>query len=94
MKDLRDPKKLESFVKEKGMKAFTFVSEARPHLDIDIIIEESISFKRFYDNKMIIEAWDVQLPVCHIDDLIDMKRVADRAKDREDIENLLNLKRL
>mgnify|MGYP001595643357 CR=1 FL=1 len=94
VKDLGDTKKLEDFVKKKGMKAFTFVSSNKPHLDIDIIVEESLSFEKFYTKKTIIKVWGLLLPVLNIDDLIEMKKGAARDKDKMDIEALLKLKEL
>lgn len=94
VKDLGDEKKLENFVKQKGMKAFTFVSSAKPQLDIDIIVEESLKFSEFYKEKTIIKVWDIELPVVNIDDLIEMKRGTNRSKDRLDLEALLKLKEL
>lgn len=94
VKDLGDPKKLKDFVKKKGMKAFTFVSGNKPQLDIDIIVEESLNFEKFYTKKTIIGVWGLALPVLDIDDLIEMKKDTARDKDKIDIEALLKLKEL
>lgn len=83
VKELGDEKKLEKFIQEKGMKACTFISNEKPQLDIDIVIEESVDFKKYEKAKAIIHVWEMELPVIGIDDL---KRF--RKKANIDIEQL------
>lgn len=94
IKELGDKKKLKGFINKKGMKAFTFISNSKPQLDIDIIVEESMEFEKYYRRKNIIKVWNIGLPVCHIDDLIKMKKAVGRDKDLLDLEALLKLKSL
>ena len=94
IKELGNSKKLKEFIDKKGLKAFTFVSNKKPLLDIDIIVQESIDFSDYYKRKNIVKVWDIELPVCHIDDLIEMKKAVSRDKDLLDIEALLKLKSL
>lgn len=63
-------------------------------MDIDIIVEESRDFDKYYADKTIIKVWDIELPVIDIDDLIEMKEGVARPKDKLDIEALLKLKTL
>lgn len=92
VKELGNPKKLENFIIEKGLKAFTFISNSKPQLDIDIIIEESLEFDKYNKRKTIIEIWGLKLPMISIDDLITMKKNAGRDKDKIDLEALLKIK--
>jgi hypothetical protein len=94
IKELGNSKKLKEFIDKKGLKAFTFVSAKKPLLDIDIIVQESMDFQDYYERKNIVRVWGIALPVCHIDDLIDMKKTVSRDKDLLDIEALLKLKSL
>lgn len=94
IKDLSNEKKLNKIMKEKGMKAFTFISKDKPNLDIDIVVQESLDFNKYDKRKNIVDIWDIKLPVIHIDDLIKMKKSAKRDKDLMDIKELLNLKNL
>lgn len=94
IKELGDPKRLKEFIKKKGLKAFTFISNDKPQLDIDIIVEESMDFDKYIKRKKTVKVWDIELPVCHIDDLIKMKKAANRDKDLIDLEALLSLKDL
>ncbi len=92
IQELGDKKKLNNFIKEKGLKAYTFISNKKPQLDIDILVSESINFEKYYKNKSTIKVWETKLPVVSIEDLIKMKKKANRDKDLLDIEALLKLK--
>lgn len=94
LKELRETEKWEKLMEEKEMKAYTFISKSQPQLDIDIIVAESLDFSKYESNKTIIEIWGLELPLVSIDDLIGMKKRADREKDRLDLEALLKLKEL
>lgn len=94
VKELGDRKKLEAFIEKKNLKAYTFVSKENPPLDIDIIVQESMDFLKYSKKKTTIAVWDLELPVIDMDDLIRMKKTANRDKDRLDVEALLKLKEL
>jgi len=94
IKDLGNKAKLNEFTKKKGLKAYTYISNSQPQLDIDIIVKESSHFKDYYKEKTIIQVWEMKLPVVSIDDLIKMKKSAKRDKDLLDLEALLKLKKL
>lgn len=92
--ELRDTKKLKKWIKEKGLKAYTFINNLRPQLDIDILVEESLTFEKQFKKRTKIKVWDISLPVISLENLISMKKKANRQKDIEDIEALLELKNL
>jgi len=94
VRQLSDRKKVQKWLMEKGMTAYTFINKNMPQLSIDILAGESLKFKTYDKNKLIIEAWDVAIPVISIDDLIGMKKKVNRAKDAEDVAALLELKSL
>ena len=80
--ELADSKKLENFVHDKGLKAYTYVSVSQFRLDLDIVIQESLAFSEFEERKKDIEAWGLNLPLIDLDDLIGMKINANRSKDK------------
>ncbi|MFH1534199.1 MAG: hypothetical protein ABID64_04685 [Nitrospirota bacterium] len=94
VRELGNKKKLEEYMKKKGLKAYTYISSNEPQLDIDIIVKESMDFGEFEKRKTIVKVWGMELPVVGIDDLIEMKKKASRDKDNLDIKALLNLKEL
>lgn len=92
--ELRDTAKLKKWIKEKGLKAYTFINIKRPQLDIDILVEESLTFEKQYKKRTKIEVWDIKLPVISLENLVNMKKKANRPKDIEDVKALLELKNL
>ena len=92
--ELQDTKKLKSWINAKGLKAYTFINNKSPQLDIDILVEESLTFHKQFNKKTKIKVWDIQLPVISLENLINMKKKANRPKDLEDIKALLELKNL
>ncbi|PIZ74958.1 hypothetical protein CO045_00130 [Candidatus Peregrinibacteria bacterium CG_4_9_14_0_2_um_filter_41_14] len=90
--ELADQNKLDKYIKEKGLMAYTYLSGKGLRLALDIIVQESLNFDKFVANSNIVTAWDLDLPVISLDDLIGMKRTAGRDKDLLDLEALLQLK--
>lgn len=94
IKELGDTKKLDSFVKEKELKAYTYISNDNPNVSLDVIVDESLEFGKFYKDRSEIKVWDIKLPVIAIDDLIEMKKIAGRDSDLVDVKALIELKDL
>jgi len=76
------------------MTAYTYIDPAMPQFSIDILAGESLNFATYDSHKVNIEAWAIPIPVISIDDLIGMKKKANREKDAQDIAALLELKSL
>ena len=92
--ELTDTSKLKTWIKGKGLKAYTFINSRRPQMDIDILVEESLVFGKQYSKKTKIKVWDIMLPVISLQNLINMKKKTNRQKDMEDVKALLELKNL
>jgi len=92
--ELQDTAKLKGWIKEKGLKAYTFINNKRPQLDIDILVEESLVFEKQFKKRTKIKVWDMQLPVISLGNLISMKKKTNRQKDIDDVKALLELKNL
>jgi len=94
VKELNNKIKVNKWIKEKGMTAYTFISDKKPQLDLDILVDYSRSFEKFFKRKTLMEIWGMKIPVVSLDDLIDMKKKAGRDKDLLDLKALLELKTL
>jgi predicted nucleotidyltransferase len=93
--ELSDAGKIKKFLEEKGMTAYTFLSARRERIDIDVLAPESMSYEKYDKDKVLLDIDDdVKVPVISINDLIAMKQNANRAKDVEDVQMLLELKGL
>lgn len=94
IRELSDAKRVQKFLEEKGMTAYTYIDPHQPQFSIDILASASLDFDQFDTRKVLIEMGELSIPVISIDDLIGMKKMANRQKDIFDIEALLQLKGL
>lgn len=88
IKELGDIKKVQRWIKEKNLKAYTFNPPPGNLLQIDIIINESLKFAQFYKRKLIKTMGKLKIPVVSINDIIEMKKRAKRDKDIMDLKVL------
>jgi hypothetical protein len=93
-RDLANPEIRELWKKEKGMKVFTFFHPKRPFAEVDILIDEQISFNEIWEHRVEYQTGHVSIPTASIDDLIKMKQVSARDKDLSDIAALRRIKAL
>jgi len=92
--DLANPGIRELWKKEKGMAVFTFFHPEKPFAEVDILMDEQISFDRIWEHRVQYRAGNVSIPTAAIDDLIEMKQVLARDKDLSDIAALRRIKAL
>lgn len=92
--DLKDQKQVKQWLEEKNMKAFTFVPPKDNPLQIDIVIEESLKFDKLIKGKVVKRISGVSIPVISINNLVKMKKKANRQKDLLDLEALIEIKAL
>lgn len=90
--DLKDEKLVKKWLKEKNLRAFSFNPPKNNLLQIDVITEESLKFKEFSKNKINKNISGTTIPVIHINDLIKMKKRANRKNDIIDLEALIGIK--
>ena len=94
VKDLAKEDQVRNWLEKKNMTAYAYVSYRLPQLSLDIIVSHSLRFDEFEGRKDLKRSWGMALPVISINDLIGMKREANREKDMADIDNLLELQGL
>ncbi len=87
-RDFADEMKRNSWVHEKGMKAFNFYSETLPIGEIDIVIDTPIPYKELKSRAIKVELQDEKIPTVSIHDLIELKLRAGRKQDLADVEHL------
>lgn len=91
---LSDRKQVQQWIIDKGLTAYTFIHQTLPQFSLDVLAGESLYFDDFDKRKTIIIVGKTSIPVISINDLIGMKKKANRKKDLEDIAALLELKGL
>lgn len=90
---LRDAEQIEQWHREKGMLAFSLRELQPGGAVVDVIVRPEVSFETLAANAVAGELFGRQVPIAAIDDLLVMKRAANRPKDRLDIEALEKIKR-
>jgi hypothetical protein len=87
-----DPETRSGWVREKGMKVFSLVSDEHAATEIDIFAETPLDFEEAYSSAVRMEvAPGVTATFLRMSDLIAMKERAGRPQDRQDIERLRGL---
>ncbi|SPD74985.1 conserved hypothetical protein [uncultured Desulfobacterium sp.] len=86
--ELADKKKRETWIREKNMKAFTFINDKEPLGEIDLIIDSPIPYNLLRERAVLFNIAGVEVPVISISDLIALKALSGRKQDLSDIEHL------
>jgi hypothetical protein len=89
--DFADPALRRDWIEHKGLTVFGLWSPDHPATEIDLFIEEPFSFDEVFARATRVDLGANPVTVASIADLIELKRRADRPRDREDIERLLAL---
>lgn len=87
-----DPAQRAEWIRDKGMMVFSMADPRDPLRRVDLFTESPWPFEEFFARADEMDVAGVSVRVASIDDLISMKRSADREKDRTDIEVLRILK--
>lgn len=92
LEDFADPEKRKSWIREKGLTVFSLWSSDHPATEIDLFVEEQISFKEAYKASIRLKVSEgIEATVIGLDDLITLKKRAGRTRDLDDIEKLSDL---
>lgn len=89
-----DVKIRKTWIAEKGMKVFSVFNPDKPIEHIDVMMENYIDFQKAYRRKKVISIGRMKVPVASIDDLIQLKRIAGRERDKIDIRALTEIRKL
>lgn len=90
---IADAKTREDWIKNKHMKAFNFYKEEELK-EVDIIIDSPVSFNQAVKTAIQMKIEGISLPVISIQNLIKMKEITGRLKDKLDIQELKKIKKL
>lgn len=80
------------WIEEKGMEVFSLFHPDNPALTVDLFARHPIPFEPLWARSVLMNLGGVEVRVCSIDDLIEMKRRSGRHKDLADIEQLGRIK--
>ncbi|MBI4646434.1 MAG: hypothetical protein HY738_07530 [Bacteroidia bacterium] len=92
--DMANEKILNDWIENRNMKAFSFYNVKENRKIIDIVIEHPLDFTKAFQHKVLKKVDDVEIYVASIDDMISMKKVSNRPKDINDMEMLMEVKKI
>jgi len=93
MDSLRNARLIDQWHREKGMLAFAL---REPHIGgsvVDVLVRSDVPYDRLMANAVAGELFGRKVWIASIDDLLVMKRIANRPKDQLDIAALERIKR-
>lgn len=93
LEDLADAEKRQQWREEKGMPAFSLVDPGRSAREVDVMLSDPAEFEALYARREPREFLGIVVPLISLDDLIAMKKAADRPQDLKDVEYLEMVKR-
>lgn len=90
---LRNAEQIEQWYREKGMLAFALREPQTGGGVVDVLVRPEVPFEQLMENAVVGQLLGKQVWIASIDDLLMMKRIANRPKDRLDIEALEKIRR-
>lgn len=82
------------WIQDKGMRVFSFFEPDDPLLSVNVFAEHPIEFEGLYERSEACSIGSCAVRIASIPDLIQLKRLADRPQDREDVARLEEILRL
>ena len=82
---LRNADQIEAWYREKGMLAFALREPQIGGSVLDVLVRPDVPFDQLSLNAVAGELYGRRVPIASIDDLLTMKRIANRPKDRLDV---------
>ncbi|MGD0463512.1 MAG: nucleotidyl transferase AbiEii/AbiGii toxin family protein [Tepidisphaeraceae bacterium] len=86
--DFADAEIRRQWVQDRGMTVFSFVDPAEAAAGVDIFAAYPLDYAGLFARAVIANLGPTPVRVCSIEDLIAMKRVANRRHDLDDIQDL------
>ena len=82
------------WVRDKGMQVFSFFKPDEPLLSVDVFVDHPIEFEGLHERSETCRIGSCPVRIASIPDLVRLKRLADRPRDREDIARLEEILRI
>lgn len=92
--DLADSDKVNDWVNNKNMKAFSFYHKSENFKVVDIVLVHPLDFNEAYSRRLAVSYRSIEVPTASIDDIITMKKASGRPQDTSDIEMLMIAKKI
>ena len=92
--DFADERVRSGWVHVKGMRVFSLFKPDDPLLSVDVFAEHPVDFEGLYERAEVCDIDTIPVRIASIADLIHLKQLADRPRDRDDVAKLKEILRL
>ncbi len=92
--DFADPEIRRGWIEEKGMQVFSLFDPDNPLLTVDLFVSHPLPFDDLYSRSEVVTLQGVEVRMASIPDLIELKRIAGRSEDLQDVKALEEIQRL
>jgi hypothetical protein len=90
---LKNVAQIDQWHREKGMLAFALREPRIGGSVVDVLVRSDVSFERLNADAVNADLYGLTIKIASVDHLLEMKRIANRVKDQEDIVALEKIKR-
>jgi hypothetical protein len=80
------------FIREKNLIAFSYFSSLKNMMSMDVLVDVPLAFNEMWGRKEVREISDFKINIVSVDDLIALKKYANREQDKSDIILLSKIK--
>jgi hypothetical protein len=91
--DYADERVRRTWFDEKGMRVLSLWDPQNPMREVDLFVDNPIDFELLYERSQIVALTTTSVRIASIEDLIQLKRLANRPEDQRDIEALQAIRR-
>ncbi len=92
--DLADAEKVQEWILNKNLKAFSFYHSKESYQVVDILLVHPLNFENAYRERIVRKVKDIEISLVSVDDLIRMKEFSGRDQDLSDIAMLRKVQQL
>lgn len=86
--DFADPVCRAAWIRDKGMRVFSFWDPKNPMRELDVFVEHPMDFEDRWSRSVLVDIGGTDARIASIQDLIALKRLAGRPQDLQDIQAL------
>ena len=87
-KDLTNSEKVQDWIENRNLKAFSFYHKKEPYKVIDLLLVHPLQFEASFKNKTVKKVKDIEIYLVSLNDLIKTKEFSGRMQDSSDIKML------
>lgn len=93
LNQLIEKESISDLIKDKNLIAFGFFNTTRNKMNIDVLVDIPVSYEKISSNRVHRQIGKTDFYLIGIDELIELKKYANRMQDKKDIEQLMELKK-